>query len=344
MDENDTGGTKCSTDLNDHTPETKFCRQVKIVNLIYLLKQEYRTKEDKELKLEDKELKLEDMELKLEDMELKLEDIGKKMKSVITSNGITPTDVGPKELSELFDALKIDPTTDQFKKAITYISPKRFETLTGISDITIYSRVLLEAKGLVNGVIQHRGLNKTTTGESRLQSSSSNKTKTLKPKPKRRLRFGGKNKTIRKKTMKKRNKKRFSKKYKGGFDEGVFLIECLLYTCILIVTSPLWIPYLIGSYTVDAILAKFYPNLHGFYSVTFPDDEYKGVPFPLSYTGDFVKGIFHGRGTLKYRDGTVYEGDWVDGKKHGQGTMTYKNGNVDNGVWNNDVFVGGNID
>ena len=31
----------------------------------------------------------------------------------------------------------------------------------------------------------------------------------------------------------------------------------------------------------------------------------------------------HGKGKLRYPDGTYYEGEWVNGKKHGQGLQLY---------------------
>ena len=78
-----------------------------------------------------------------------------------------------------------------------------------------------------------------------------------------------------------------------------------------------------------------------------------------TYTGDMVRGIFHGTGTMKYNDGgwytgtwkngawsgngtgkwvysdgAVYEGTFYDGQCHGTGTMTYANGSWYSGGWN----------
>lgn len=44
------------------------------------------------------------------------------------------------------------------------------------------------------------------------------------------------------------------------------------------------------------------------------------------YTGYLVEGIFHGKGTYEWDNGTVYTGDWVNGKRTGQGTCTFSNG------------------
>ena len=41
------------------------------------------------------------------------------------------------------------------------------------------------------------------------------------------------------------------------------------------------------------------------------------------YTGSFLNGKFDGKGTMYYKDGTIYEGEWKDGKRHGK--ATYKN-------------------
>ena len=43
------------------------------------------------------------------------------------------------------------------------------------------------------------------------------------------------------------------------------------------------------------------------------------------YDGQSMDGVFHGRGTYKWEDGSVYIGWWRDGKMHGQGTLTFAN-------------------
>jgi len=77
-----------------------------------------------------------------------------------------------------------------------------------------------------------------------------------------------------------------------------------------------------------------------------------------TYTGDMVRGVFHGTGTLTYNnggwytgswnngawsgkgsgktvfdDGGVYEGDYLNGNRHGTGTYTYPDGAVYTGGW-----------
>lgn len=36
------------------------------------------------------------------------------------------------------------------------------------------------------------------------------------------------------------------------------------------------------------------------------------------YSGQFVRGEFHGRGTMTYADGSTYEGEWYRNRKHGE--------------------------
>jgi hypothetical protein len=40
------------------------------------------------------------------------------------------------------------------------------------------------------------------------------------------------------------------------------------------------------------------------------------------YEGDFVDGVFHGKGKFTYHNYDVYEGDYVNGKPHGKGKFT----------------------
>lgn len=45
-----------------------------------------------------------------------------------------------------------------------------------------------------------------------------------------------------------------------------------------------------------------------------------------TYTGDWVDGIPHGRGSIQWDDGNYYEGDWFNGSGHGQGTFYWSSG------------------
>lgn len=58
------------------------------------------------------------------------------------------------------------------------------------------------------------------------------------------------------------------------------------------------------------------------------------------YSGDFLKGYYHGRGKHISGTGAVYEGDFAFGKRHGQGKMTYPTGDTYDGDWVEDVRHG----
>nr|XP_019938537.1 PREDICTED: radial spoke head 10 homolog B2 [Paralichthys olivaceus] len=57
------------------------------------------------------------------------------------------------------------------------------------------------------------------------------------------------------------------------------------------------------------------------------------------YTGDFVQGQRHGRGTFFYADGAIYEGEWRNDKKHGKGKFTSKDGHVFEGEFVDDHMM-----
>ena len=42
-----------------------------------------------------------------------------------------------------------------------------------------------------------------------------------------------------------------------------------------------------------------------------------------------------GKGTFKFKDGSIYEGAFINGKFEGQGKMEYSNGNNYIGKWKN---------
>ncbi|KAJ5795348.1 hypothetical protein N7457_001947 [Penicillium paradoxum] len=58
------------------------------------------------------------------------------------------------------------------------------------------------------------------------------------------------------------------------------------------------------------------------------------------YSGDFLKGYHHGRGTHISGTGMVYEGDFVFGRRHGQGKLKYPTGDSYDGDWIEDVCHG----
>ncbi|KAJ5919525.1 hypothetical protein N7454_009360 [Penicillium verhagenii] len=58
------------------------------------------------------------------------------------------------------------------------------------------------------------------------------------------------------------------------------------------------------------------------------------------YSGEFLKGYYHGNGKHLSGTGTVYEGDFVFGRRHGQGKMEYPTGDTYDGDWVEDVRHG----
>jgi len=66
--------------------------------------------------------------------------------------------------------------------------------------------------------------------------------------------------------------------------------------------------------------------------------EYGEFEFNGHYTGWFkgskLKGyVPHGRGTMRYLNGSVYTGQWENGKMHGNGTIRWEEGAVYTGQW-----------
>lgn len=78
-----------------------------------------------------------------------------------------------------------------------------------------------------------------------------------------------------------------------------------------------------GTRTIEATFNSDY------YSGQFVKGLYHGKGTHISdsagtYVGDFVLGQRHGHGRLVYPSGDIYDGDWVDNKQHGQGTFIEK--------------------
>jgi adenylate kinase family enzyme len=56
------------------------------------------------------------------------------------------------------------------------------------------------------------------------------------------------------------------------------------------------------------------------------------------YTGDFLKGTYHGTGLMEYETGDAYEGTWVNGRRQGPGIFSWVGKNMAfEGVFENDV-------
>ena len=53
----------------------------------------------------------------------------------------------------------------------------------------------------------------------------------------------------------------------------------------------------------------------------------------LSYKGSWRNGQFHGKGQLKYKNGTVFKGNFSKGSKHGSGCLVSNTGYIYNGDW-----------
>ncbi len=73
----------------------------------------------------------------------------------------------------------------------------------------------------------------------------------------------------------------------------------------------------------------------------------------VSYTGEWIKkavnlgeddqrtiNVREGKGTLKFKDGSVYEGEWLDDKMEGKGKLTFSDGKIYEGSFKNNQFHG----
>ncbi|KAJ5775021.1 uncharacterized protein N7511_000032 [Penicillium nucicola] len=58
------------------------------------------------------------------------------------------------------------------------------------------------------------------------------------------------------------------------------------------------------------------------------------------YSGDFLKGYHHGKGTHISSTGMVYKGEFIFGRRYGQGKLDYPTGDSYNGDWVEDVCHG----
>jgi len=53
------------------------------------------------------------------------------------------------------------------------------------------------------------------------------------------------------------------------------------------------------------------------------------------YKGNWLGGFRHGKGTMRWVDGTVYEGEWRYGQPCFKGKMTFPSDEVFEGDWAN---------
>ena len=59
------------------------------------------------------------------------------------------------------------------------------------------------------------------------------------------------------------------------------------------------------------------------------------------YDGEFIHGIWAGRGNLKNQQGDCYSGYFLDNLRHGEGTMRYSDGRCFKGLFERDALVEG---
>lgn len=66
-------------------------------------------------------------------------------------------------------------------------------------------------------------------------------------------------------------------------------------------------------------------ELNGYHTKAWPDGK--------SYQGNFLKGMRHGKGVIKYPDGAMYDGEWKDDLRDGYGKYIYADGTSFQGEW-----------
>ena len=68
-----------------------------------------------------------------------------------------------------------------------------------------------------------------------------------------------------------------------------------------------------------------------------PDKGYGWTVTPegMLYEGEWLNGVYHGRGALYTADGCVLKGWWKDGQMHGRGMFLNAKGNLETGTWTN---------
>lgn len=60
----------------------------------------------------------------------------------------------------------------------------------------------------------------------------------------------------------------------------------------------------------------------------------------MGYEGELSKGLKHGKGKLRYKDGSSYEGDWKHDTKEGNGIYVFPNGDIFEGQFVSDCIEG----
>jgi hypothetical protein len=60
----------------------------------------------------------------------------------------------------------------------------------------------------------------------------------------------------------------------------------------------------------------------------------------VSYEGEFKRGFYNGKGTIKYKDGSIYAGEFKNGLRDGYGTFRDSKGKIIyDGLWKENVFL-----
>ena len=62
-----------------------------------------------------------------------------------------------------------------------------------------------------------------------------------------------------------------------------------------------------------------------------------------SYSGDYKNGLKHGKGRMKFNDGSVYEGQFENNQMHGFGKIFFKDGSIYQGDFKNNLRDGTGI-
>ncbi len=113
-----------------------------------------------------------------------------------------------------------------------------------------------------------------------------------------------------------------------------------------ILVSSDWVP--IRSVPGECRYGSFIQN--GKYTGWFKGDRVRGfVPHGRGemkyfngtvYSGQWKEGRMHGRGIIQWSDGSTYSGEWRDGKRTGRGTYTWASGSRYVGEWRDNVMDG----
>lgn len=94
-----------------------------------------------------------------------------------------------------------------------------------------------------------------------------------------------------------------------------------------------------GKFTLASQYVRYLRNLrlqHPIFSFTSTKEDpirtYNALG-EAQYTGAYVCGMRHGKGTLISNAGSKYEGDFIQNVRHGHGKLTYPNDDIYNGPW-----------